>query len=293
MSPTATFDPILSAAQKQQYADEGYLLLPGLLDDDSLQAIRDVFEQAVDKQAREWFDAGNITDACEGLPFEKRYGALREQLPAGFSNSWRRIIVSRALYNVWRHPVLVNLMRSLIGDELYASTTWNGRPRAQNQLKQTIDWHQDAHYMPDYQEGDGHAVSVWMPLVAVDETSGCLQVAPKSNLGGLRPPTRLERNGLTGLADSELESYQPLSCIMAPGDVLLFSELTFHRSLDNISDYVRWSLDVRFFDADNAVLRQRDGRGNSRGYVCFSESDPSRVETYDTWAAKYDYEGEF
>lgn len=285
-----TADATLTPAQVRFFEDEGYLLLRGALDPASLAPIRRVFEAAVDRQAREWFDKGLLQDRAEGLDFAHRYGALRDQIPPTFSNSWRRILVSRPLNEVWQHPVLLGIARSLVGDEVYASPTWNGRPRAPRQPKQTIDWHQDAHYMRDYAEGDGRVVSVWLPLVPVDERSGCLQVAPRSHLRGYRPRVPLTRNGLVGLADAELEGFTPLSCPMAPGDVLLFGELTYHRSLDNVSDYTRWSLDLRYFDAENATLRAKSPPG---GYYCFSAADPSRVEPYEAWEAHYTWEGEF
>jgi hypothetical protein len=282
--------PGLTADQVARFEDDGFLLLRDALDPDSLEPVRAVFEDAVETQAREWFSKGLIKDRCEGLDFPRRYGALREQLPPTYSNSWRRILVSPALYSVWQHPVLVGLARGLVGDELYASPTWNGRPRAPRQLKQTIDWHQDAHYMPDYAAGDGRVLSVWMPLVPVDERSGCLQVAPGSHKRGYRPRVTLSRNNLVGLADEEIAGFEPYSCIMNPGDVLLFGELTYHRSLDNVSDCTRWSLDVRYFDARNETLRRKSPPG---GYYCFSAADPSRVEPYEAWASHYTWEGEF
>ena len=75
---------------------------------------------------------------------------------------------------------------------------------------------------------------------------------------------------------------------MEPGDVLLFGPLIAHRSIDNYGPGVRWSIDIRFAQlADNIIEHSK------RGYVCYSKSDPGRVESYPTWVAKYDYEGEY
>jgi hypothetical protein len=81
---------------------------------------------------------------------------------------------------------------------------------------------------------------------------------------------------------------------MQPGDVLLFTELLYHRSLDNLSDYTGWSLDVRYFDATNALLQEKEQeRYQGIGYYCYSASNPDRVDAYETWVATYDYDGEF
>ena len=101
-----------------------------------------------------------------GEPFEKRYGELRRQFPATLSNSWRRMLVSREIYDVWQYAPLISIIGQLLGDELYASSIWNGRPRAPEQPVQTIDWHQDAHYMQQYDSICDHAISVWLPLMS-------------------------------------------------------------------------------------------------------------------------------
>ena len=284
---------ILSEGQLESFEAEGWLVVQNALKEDHLGPIRQVMSRTVDRQSREWLRQGLIKDACEGEPFETRYGSLRQQLPATFSNSWRRILVSPEIFSVWQYPPLISIMRQLIGDELYASTIWNGRPRAPQQSVQTIDWHQDAQYMQDYDEKD-IAIGVWIPLVPVEEKSGCIQVIPGSHRKGLRPEIRVERNNLLGLADCEVEGMKAVSCPMVPGDVLLFSELLYHRSVENFSDYTRWSLDVRYFSALNKELEMKEKkRYRESGYYCFSSQDFSRVTPYEVWAAAYDYDGEF
>lgn len=282
-------DAGLTREEKDHFEEQGYLLLRGVLPSPTLASLREVFERAVEQQAQEWFEAGDITDKAEGLPFETRYARLREQVPTTFSNSWKRILVSRAVYRLWQQPELVSIMRSLIGDELYAHGTWNGRPRPPRQPIATIDWHQDAHYYPRFERSDQPLISAWMPLVPVDETAGCLQVLPHSHQRGLLRAVKIERNGLVGVTDEDIAGLPPFSCVMEPGDVLLFSALTVHRALENHSDYVRWSIDIRYCDATNQAAVDKA----SHGYYCYNAEDPSRVESFETWAAQYDYEGEF
>jgi len=286
----------LTKDQIQQYHDEGFLILRGVVGEQTRREVQTAFSRAVDQQAREWKAKGLIKETYPNLPFDKRYAALREQFPATMSNSWRRILVSPELFRVWQDPALIGIARSLLGDELFASGIWNGRPRAPGQNKQTIDWHQDAHYVPGYQPGEGTVIGLWFPLVPVDERAGCLQVARKSHLRGLRPSVKLVRNDLVGLADSELEGLEIVSCIMNPGDVLVFGELMFHRSVDNLSDYVRWSLDIRYFDARKKALIDRENRTYSavgQGFICHSALNPSSVSTYEQWASGFTHEGEF
>ena len=184
-------DVQLTAAEVQRYEDDGYLIVRQVLSDRHLDPIRRVMERTVERQANEWYAQGMIEDRCQGKPFERRYGALRAQLPPTFSK-------------------------------------------------------------------------------------GCMQVIPGSHRNGLRPDIRVQRNNLLGLAESELAGLHPVSCIMKPGDVLLFSELIYHRSVDNVSDRTRWSLDVRYyFDAANTRLSAKETeRYRGSGYYCYSGAAP-------------------
>jgi ectoine hydroxylase-related dioxygenase (phytanoyl-CoA dioxygenase family) len=285
--PTETLG--LTHDQIAQFNEEGTLLLRGLLDPASLQPLRQIFADGVEKQANEWLAAGRIADPHRGASFETRYAKLREQFPSQHSNSWRRILISRPMYDLWQHPQLLPVMRDLLGDELLAHGTFNGRPRPPHQKVMTIDWHQDAHYYRDYNYDDGRLISVWIPLVPVRAETGCLQVSPGSRKLGLLKAERLERNGLIGVPDDVVASQQVRTCEMNVGDVLLFDDLTLHRSLDNVSNIIRWSVDIRFCTAANPQLRAKAGRC----YKCFSASDPSSVESYESWAAQFDYDGEF
>ena len=148
--------------------------------------------------------------------------------------------------------------------------------------------------MQGYDSLADHAISIWIPFVSVGEKSGCLQVIPGSHRRGIRPEIRVARNNLISLPSEEVEDLEPVSCAMAPGDMLLFTERLFHRSLDNMSDYTRWSLDIHYFNAGNEALSGKEReRYTGSGYYCFSASGSQRGGSYEAWALTYESDGEF
>ena len=159
-----------------------------------------------------------------------------------------------------------------------------GGPREPNTAIQKILWHQDAHYYKGWDDNDGELVSVWQPLVPADERAGCFQLAVGSHRAGYFERLR-GFNSLYTVPDETLAGYDIYTAEMNPGDVLLFSDLTLHQGLDNNSDYVRWSIDIRYGTATPEIISK-----TPRGYYCFSAEDPSRVEDYDTWVARYNYD---
>lgn len=273
---------ILTAGERDAYERDGFLVRRGVLPDAVLDGVRLVFEGAVERLARSWVEAGLIGDDAGNADFDHRWARLRAQLPASFPTAWRRILASPQVYELWKEPVLADVAASLFGEELLAHSIWNGRPRDASQHDtQRIDWHQDAHYYKAWDPADGGLLSVWMPLVPVDADTGCLQIAPGSHRLGVLPQIR-GANNLRTVPDEHVPD-DPVTLEMEPGDVLYFSDLTLHRALDNVSDRVRWSIDIRFGEHTPAIASK-----SGRGYVCRS-ADPSRVESYETWIARYDY----
>lgn len=274
----------LTVDQRRQYDEEGFVVLKGVLPDSNRLAVQAVFEKVVDDLAAEWRDAGFLTDTGDALPFEKRFARLREQVPPRIASSWRSILVSRPVYDLWQLPQLLGPIRSIVGDEVYAHGVWNGRPREPGTAIQKVYWHQDAHYYKQWDAADGPLVSVWMPLVPARAENGCLQYLRGSNQGGYVPAKRDAPNGLFNVDDEVIARYEAVTAECDPGDAILFSDLTIHQALENVSDIVRWSIDIRFGPAVAPIISK-----TPRGYYCFSAADPSRVESYDTWASRYDY----
>jgi hypothetical protein len=259
-------------------------VLRGVVTEAARRPIVEAMERAVEQVARSWRDEGLISETFADLPFATRWAALRKQVPPRMAVSWRRILVCRGIYELWQDEQILGRARSLIGEEVYAHGIWNGRPREPGTGDvQRVDWHQDAHYYKSWDPEDGKLVSCWMPLVPVDERSGCLQFLPGSQRRG-----RLDRiegpNKLFTIPAGEIDAAGAVSVPADPGDLIFFSDTTVHRALDNVSDYVRWSFDIRFGEPTPEIVAK-----SPTGYRCFSATDPGLVEPYETWASRHDY----
>jgi phytanoyl-CoA hydroxylase len=269
-------------AEVKALREDGYVLIRGALPDSALQPLRDALADVVDLMARQWQREGLLTELHEDLPFETRWLHVRRQVPATRPVTWRRVLVSEAMYRLWQRPELTGRMRTVLGDELWAHDTWNGRPREPHATVQRIHWHQDAYYLRGWEPADGHILTCWIPLVPVDAGSGCLQIVPRSHRAG-RLPQEFDEFRNRNVATDHLDVAAPVTVPAQVGDVLVFTESTVHRALDNVSDYVRWSVDIRF-GADGPAMR-RKAKG---GYLCRTAGDGGAMDSYAVWAAKYD-----
>jgi hypothetical protein len=276
----------LTDDQRGRFARDGHLLLPGLLPAAVLDGLRSSFSRVVDQLAARWHDSGLIPDTFPDLPFDERYLRLVRSSPVRVPAAWRRVLVSRPVYDLWRRPELLGAVRSVLGDEIYAHGVWNGRPRDPCGRTQQVSWHQDAYYYKGWDPAVGPLLSVWIPLVPVDEQRACMQFVTGSHTSGWLPRIRLD-NGEYGTDTGELDGAAVYTARMEPGDVVVFTDTTLHRSTPNVSDRVRWSIDIRFGRTVPGVVDNAP-----RGYRCFSAADPGAVESFETWARRYRYEPE-
>jgi hypothetical protein len=143
-------------------------------------------------------------------------------------------------------------------------------------------WHQEY----PYNLTSDNAVTLWMPLVDVNETNGCLRLAPGSQrLGALpvrvRDALNERRNANDAMEIDGLESvlarHVTLSVPVAAGDALVFHTFLLHCSQPNRSDATRWTLQARYFDFLNPTAIRHDWVGGMNEGVDFRRLHPELV----------------
>ncbi len=272
----------LQQAEIEFYHTHHYLHAKGVVPQEVLDLGRRINTMWVDQLVDEWYEHGLITDKRTDLDFHHRLVELWNA--AGkprYSRSPRRDIVSADMYAFLRHPKLLNLAADLIGtDELSVHGIFNSRPKLPDQKWTDTPWHQDAQYYRDAE--NVHVLSIWIPLQKVTEHNSCLQVAPGFFTNRLRDGHRDEESGFLGLGKEDVRQLKGLSIEMEPGDALCFTQLLPHRAVPNLSDAVRWSMDIRYEATPTATAS-----GKAQGFVARSLADPGSVETYEQWLPKW------
>lgn len=274
---------VLSKPQLQQYHSEGYLLVRNAISPDTLALARTVLERWVDKTIGSWVQKGLLPSPLSELDFEHRLVKAWET--AGrpkYSRSPRRDLVSPELFQFLSQPELLNLAEELLGTpEVYLHGVFNARPKLPDQKWTDTPWHQDAQYFRDAETV--HVVTMWMPLQPVTERNSCLQVAPGLHHGVLHASYEDKESGFIGLSPEARADLNGISIEMNPGDILCFTQKTPHRALPNLSDAVRWSMDLRYEATPTATAS-----GRKQGFVARSHEAPYSVETYEEWLKKWE-----
>jgi phytanoyl-CoA hydroxylase len=268
----------ITPEQWAKYQTEGYLHIEGIVSEDILTRVEQPLRRWVDATLLEWKGNGKLVDLYENLPFDQRLNAA--WFAAGkpsYQRSPRRSVVSPEVFDFMRHPALIALARDLIGSQnIAAHGIFNARPKLQQQSFTNTPWHQDAQY---FRESAGsNIITMWVPLVDVDENNSCLQVAPGHHRDALYDNYDDPETKFVGLSPADRAKLPGRPIPMKRGDVLCFNQMMPHAALPNFTDKVRWSMDIRFEEVDvphSSALQ--------RGFIC-SHEDPSRIETqFEHW----------
>jgi ectoine hydroxylase-related dioxygenase (phytanoyl-CoA dioxygenase family) len=148
------------------------------------------------------------------------------------------------------HPAAVDICHDLVGDDV--RLYWDQSVYKKWQKPQEFPWHQDNGYT--YVEPQQY-LTLWIPLVDVDEETGCPWIAPgKHKLGTLD-------HWLTPIGFKCLENVPDAVPVPAKaGDAIVFSSLTPHRTGPNLREgFVRKAYILQYAH-DPSTAFYRDGR---------------------------------
>lgn len=272
----------MSMQELDQYQRDGYFLACSAVSTELIGLARTILERWVDSTIDGWLTNGLLDDRLQNVDFSQRLA--RAWNAAGrptYCRSPRRDLVSREMFEFLSHPLLLDLAEDLLGTpEISVHGIFNARPKLPDQSWTDTPWHQDAQYFRD--GADVHIVTMWIPLQRVTEQNSCLQVAPDLHRGRLHENYEDRETGFIGLMPAVQQTLTGLSIPMNPGDVLCFTQKTPHRALPNLSDTVRWSMDVRYEATPTATAS-----GRKQGFIARSHLNPRSVETYEQWMVRW------
>jgi phytanoyl-CoA hydroxylase len=249
----------LNQRQVRQWETDGWLLLRGIIPDESVQAMRAMFGRVVDGYIGQLKAEGLVTDERRDLPFERRFAVVAGPHATRFGRSLRRDFAQRELFDLHHSQPLVSIIAELTGTDVIGHPVFNARPKLPGQQFTVVPWHQDSAYFGRESERS-LIITCWIPLVPVDASNGCLQVIPGTHrMGWIEHKTEEREGKFLEVDGSRLPEAGAVTCPMQPGDALLFPNLTFHRSLPSTAETIRWSVDLRF-------VRDGDYPGQPRSY---------------------------
>eukprot|EP00042_Codosiga_hollandica_P030584 m.178680 g.178680 ORF g.178680 m.178680 type:complete len:365 (+) comp53396_c0_seq1:3-1097(+) len=280
----------LSREEFEQYFEEGFVLKKDVFRERDLSDTITAIQGLVDDIALRLHRGGRIADLHADAGFYTRLHKIEQQFPNASVLLHKNGVLPPAFQRLWSHPKLLDVARQLIGPDIAGHPVWNLRTKTPRQSQATVPWHQDAAYL-DTAAWRVHQLTAWIPLIDATVRTGCMQIVRKGDQTG-----NVARHvGCTGdtwyieLPEEEIIStlqkdlYNNIvTCEVGFGSVLFLNNLIPHRSLNNTSDMIRWSLDLRWQrpDQPNGVFGLKDS------ILMASSKDPGMKIQWDEWARK-------
>lgn len=278
---------MLTEAERARFEDEGVLVLEDVIDHERVLAplvaeYEAVLRRLCDRWAAEGrlpalgpradMDALSRTANRAGLDY---FQPLDISLPGGSVAADTPFHAGPAAFSLLTDSRLLDAVEALIGPEITSVPIQHvrikppARELAAGEARSHVtatDWHQDRGVTLE-EADETRMVTAWVAVTDATEENGCLRAIPGSHRAGLRAHCPNPQVGIPEPEMADLGAARALP--VRAGGVVLFHPLTVHGSLENRSQQIRWSFDLRY-----AVTGDPTGRPAFPEFVARSRAAP-------------------
>ena len=232
---------MLTEEQVEFYHEQGYLLVPEVLDDETVTELREVSNEFIEK-------SGTVSASDDIYDIGTGHTAERPRLRRLKSPHTHHSIYDRVV----RSDAIVDVVAALVGPSVrFDHSKLNYKPK---DASGAIEWHQDWAFYP-YTNDDMLAVGVL--IEDVTEENGPMMVVPGSHKG---PIFNHHDKGLfVGALDRNEDNFDASNAVTLmgkAGSITVHHVRTVHGSKENLTDQNRPFLVISYIAVDAWPLAQ-------------------------------------
>ena len=163
------------------FSRDGCLLVREALDPRDLDPLIHHIDGEIGRFAENLKQKGEVDDILAELPFDKRLVALSRESEHRLRR-WNNIALCMGLYDVICHPGIIEILTPILDHDFGFNGDYHLRSKLPNSGYTAFPWHQDSQYYGQESQF-AKIITMWIPLVDVDQENGCLQVLPAAGNG--------------------------------------------------------------------------------------------------------------
>ena len=226
------------------YREHGYAVLKAAIEPGVIVAVRDEIQSIFRPLLAHYqIDGGGAV----GPAFDVALGELYRRDMDGYLAAAKATQLCPRLHNLGSGELMVDLVKSFDIERPIIAV----RPVV-HIVSDAFQVPGGYHRTPPHQDwrsvqGSLDALVVWLPLVEVSQQFGALEVLPGSHRRGLLK-TRPDPFGNV-VDESQLEEDQFIPVAVEPGDAVVFSMFTVHRTGKEQRPGIRWAVSLRYNNA--------------------------------------------
>lgn len=271
---------MLNQNQVEQYRDDGFLILADFFSEAELETVETEIDALVETLAVKLDKRGKLKDLHRDKGFRARLTAIEKDCPGASVKLHTQGILSPEVARLWSSKKLLDVVEPLIGPDIVGHPVWNLRSKTPLNPLATVPWHQDCAYLSTESQQTLQPTA-WIPLVDANRENGCLQlirgVHSDEYKHRMEHETGHKNSWYLLIEEQDLPEGEVITCEMKRGSLLLLNQLIPHRSTENYSDIVRWSLDFRW---QNPAFPA--GVGNKLCIPMRKSDDPTFIQQWDS-----------
>ncbi|MFD0714601.1 phytanoyl-CoA dioxygenase family protein [Paenibacillus sp. GCM10027626] len=267
----------LTMDQVIRYQTEGCLIVDEVLSAADLQPVIEELNEVIDQRARQMLAEGRLKELHETEPFERRLALLQEQCPDIGKGMDIADYLGDAIFALLGHDKLLDVVECLLGSEISCNPIQHVRAKLPWKSKtgdpqpsyfENVPWHQDCAVTTEDSEAS-EIITFWMPLVDARAETGCMEIMPEVFKRGYMTH---QASGGTTIVPEQLPDVQPVLAECRKGSLVIMNKYTPHRGISNVSDIIRWSIDLRYHKTG-----ANSGRSYQPSFVVRSAKNPDLV----------------
>ncbi len=242
-----------------QYKKQGFLLLKGFFSKEEIASIYDEAKQIFAIQIKRVL--GKEVDTQNKAEFEQAMFEFFQADFEAFAGTGKNVQHIISLFRLATEEKIVKLLKELGMEHPVVAVRPAMQFNSRHLSKGGTHWKLGAHQ--DWRSGQGSldGITLWSPLVDCDSALGVLQLVPSSHMIGLLDSTGVSYEGAI---NNDFPDEKYIEQKMEVGDLLVFSSMLVHRSGDNVTDNIRWSIQLRYNNlADKTYIE----RGFPQAYI--------------------------
>jgi ectoine hydroxylase-related dioxygenase (phytanoyl-CoA dioxygenase family) len=238
----------LKINKRNIFENSGYIILKKIIKKKKIHQIqKTIFNRAKIYLNNKSFKSFN------DINFHKDLIKLKKKNPKRFGSFYDSIQKSLEIYSIASDDRLISQVSSItkLNKENLSISGENIRIDVPNDKKHSLDWHQDRSYY--FQNRDGNkGLVLWIPLINITKKIGPLKACAKSQKLGFISNYQIKRSNKQSstqrIVSFDEKSFEVLSLRVNCGDAILLNKNTIHASGKNISNLIRFSLQIRVHD---------------------------------------------
>jgi phytanoyl-CoA hydroxylase len=245
----------MTEKQLEQYTKDGFLIVKNLIPIKRVNAVLESVFKMYNKYSEKNDDFKSMEEPWNTELFHQKLIELRKNDPESFG----------AIYDSLKNNI--SLIQLVLDDNVidYVSQFLRKKPSAISMSDTVVrldppgdtrnihGWHQDRLYFPQNRDGNNGLVC-WAPLNKATIENGAIHVRMGSHEEGLmklKPEKKKDASHTTKfiIPKDIVDKYKDITVELNPGDAVFFNMLTFHRSGENVSNGLRFSIQCRYHTA--------------------------------------------